>query len=69
MSNLFGVGRVRKSTKVELTMGVTIGGDAAKSVKNTHLLVVMHVMISQKIGLLNLTNRTRLKKETAIKYV
>ena len=42
-------------------MGVTIGGDAAKSGKNTHLLVVMRVSLSQKIGLLDLTNRTRLK--------
>ena len=32
-----------KSTKNGLAMGVTIGGDAAKSVKNTHLLVIMLV--------------------------
>ena len=43
-------------------MGLTIGGDAAKSGKNTHLLVVMRMMLSQNIGLLDLTNRTRFKK-------
>ena len=43
-------------------MGVTIGGDAAKIVKNTHLLVVMRVRLSQKISLIILTNRTRFKK-------
>ena len=37
-------------------MGVTIGVDAAKSGKNTHLAVMMCVRLSQKIGLLNLTN-------------
>ena len=42
-------------------MGVTIGYDAAKSVKNTHLLVIMRVRLLQKIGLLDLTNRTRLR--------
>ena len=46
-----------KSTKNELTMGVTIVGDAAKSGKNNHLLIVMRVRLSQKIGLLDLTNR------------
>ena len=51
-----------KSTKVGLTMGVTIGSDDSKSVKNTHLLVAMHVRISQKIGLLDPTNWNRLKK-------
>ena len=39
-------------------MGVTIGGDAAKSGKNTNLLVIMSVRLLQKIGLLDLTNRT-----------
>ena len=43
-------------------MQVTIGGDAAKSCKNTHLLVIMRMRISQKIVLLNLTNRTWFKK-------
>ena len=47
-----------KSTKIELAVGVTIGGDAEKSGKNTHLLVIMCLRPSQKIGLLNLTNRT-----------
>ena len=37
-------------------MGVTIGGDAAKIGMNTHLLVVMRVRLSQKIGLLDLEN-------------
>ena len=39
-------------------MGVAIGGDAAKSDKNTDLLVIMRVRLSQKIGPLDLTNRT-----------
>ena len=50
-----------KSTKIGLAMGVTIGGDDAKSGKNTHLLVVIHVRLLQKIGLTDLTNRTRFK--------
>ena len=62
MSNLFRVGRGHKSTKTGLAMGVTIGGDTTKSGKNTHLLVIMRMRISQKIGLLDLTNRTRFKK-------
>ena len=37
--------RGRKSTINGLEMGVTIGGDAAKSVKNNHLLVIMRVRI------------------------
>ena len=52
----------RKSTKIGVAMEVTIGGDAAKSGKNTHLLVIMRVRLSQKIGLLDLTNRTGSKK-------
>ena len=43
-------------------MGVNIWGDAAKSGKNTHLLVIMRVWLSQKIGLLDLTNQTQFKK-------
>ena len=43
-------------------MGAKIGYNAAKSGKNTHLLVIMRVMLLQKIGLLNLTNQTRFKK-------
>ena len=30
-------------------MGVTIGGDAAKSGKNTHLLVVMRVSLIRQV--------------------
>ena len=41
---------------------VTIGGDAEKSGKKTHFLVVMRVRLSQNIGLLDLTNRNRFKK-------
>ena len=52
----------RESTKNRLAMGVTIGGDAAKIGNNTHLLVVMHVRLLQKIGLLDLKNRTQFKK-------
>ena len=37
-------------------MGVKIGGDAAKNGKNTHLLMVMHMRLSQNIGFLNLDN-------------
>ena len=48
-------------------MGVTIGGDASKSGKNAHLLVVMCVRLSHKIGLLNLTNRTQFKKGNGYK--
>ena len=33
----------RKSAKIGLEMEVTIGGDAAKSGKNTHLLMIMCV--------------------------
>ena len=46
-------------------MRVTIWGDAAKSGKNTNLLVIMHVMILQKTGLLDLKNWTRFKKGNA----
>ena len=41
----------RKSAQIGLAMGVTIGCDAAKSVKNTHLLVIMRVRLLQKSGL------------------
>ena len=51
-----------KYTKIGLVMGVKIGGDADKSGNDTHLLVVMHVRLLQKIGPLDLTNRTRFKK-------
>ena len=46
----------QKYTKVGLSMGVTIGGGAAKSGNNTNLLLIMCVRLSQKIGLLDLTN-------------
>ena len=52
-----------KSTKFGLAMGVTIGGDAVKSGKNTDLVVIMRGRLSQKIGLLDLTNRIQFKKE------
>ena len=61
MSNLFGFGRGHESTKNGLAIGTTIGGDAEKSGKNTNLLVIMHVRISQKIGLIDLMNRIQLK--------
>ena len=48
-------------------MGVTIGGDAAKIGKNTHLLVVICVRILQKTYLLDLINRTRFKKGNGYK--
>ena len=51
----------RKSTKIGLSIGVTIGGDATKICKNTNLLVIMHVRLSQEIGLLELENRTQFK--------
>ena len=35
-----------KSANIGLAMGVTIGGDAAKSGKNTDLLVIMRVRLS-----------------------
>ena len=43
-------------------MGVTIGDDAEKIGENTHLLVIMRMRLSQKIDLLDLTNRTQFKK-------
>ena len=48
-------------------MGVTFGGDAAKIGNNTNLLVIMHTKLSQKIGLIDLTNRTRFKKANGYK--
>ena len=56
-----------KPTKIVLAMGVTIGGDAAKSVKRTNLLVVMRVRLSHNIGLLDLTNWNRFKKGNGYK--
>ena len=51
-----------ESTKIGLEMGVTIGGDYAKSSNNTNFLVIIRVRLLQKIGLHDLTNRTRFKK-------
>ena len=64
VSNLFGVGRWLQIYRYKngLAMGVTIGGDAEKSGNNTHLLVIMRVRLSQKISLLDMTNRIRFKK-------
>ena len=52
----------RKSAKNGLAMGVTIGGDAEKSGRNTNLLIMMHTRLSEKISLHNLTNQDQLKK-------
>ena len=62
MYNLFPVRRDQSYTRIGLETGVTIGGDATKSGKNTHLLVVMRMGLSQKIGLIELTNKTQFKK-------
>ena len=62
MPNIFGVGRGTQIYKNGLAMGVTIGGNAAKSGNNTHLLVVMRVRLSHIIGLIVLTNQTQFKK-------
>ena len=51
-----------KYEKNVLAMMVTNGGDDVKSVKNTHLLVIMRVRLSQKIGLCNLTNLTQFRE-------
>ena len=66
MSNLFGVGRGPQIYKIGISMGVTIGGDAEIFCKNAHLLVIMRMRLLQKIGLIDLTNRTRLKKRKRI---
>ena len=54
---------VHKYTNIGLAMGVKIGRDSAKSGNNTHLLVIICVRILQKIGLLDLMNLNRFKKE------
>ena len=51
-----------KSTKIGLEMEVTIEVDAEEIGNNTHLLVIIRMRLSQKIGLLDLTNRTRFKR-------
>ena len=43
-------------------MGLIIGGDAAKSGNNTHLLVVLHMRQWQKIGVPNLKMLTQFNK-------
>ena len=48
-------------------MGMKIEGNAVESEKNTHLIVIIRVRISQKIGLLDSTNRTRSKKVNGYK--
>ena len=50
-------------------MGATIGDDDEKSGRNNHLLVIMRMSISQKIGLLDLTNRTQFKKGNGYKIL
>ena len=45
--------RGHKSTKNGLAMGLTIGGDAEKIGRETPVLVIICVRISQKIGLLD----------------
>ena len=67
VSNIFGVVRGEIYTKIGLAMGVTIGFDADKSGKNTHMLVVMRGKPSQKIGLIDLKNQTRFKKGSRYK--
>ena len=48
-------------------MGVKIGGDDAKSGKNTNLLVIMYVRLSQKISLHNFPNQNWFKNENSWK--
>ena len=62
MSNRFGFGRDPQIYKNGLSVGIAIGGDAAKSENNAHLLVVKRVRLSHNIGLLDLTNWTQFKK-------
>ena len=61
------LGGGHKFTKIGLAMGTTIGGNAAKSGKKNHFLVVRCLRLLQKIVLLDLTNRTRLKKGNGYK--
>ena len=62
VSNRFGVGSRPKICKKSTRMGVKIGGDPSKNGKNTHLLVILCVTLSHKIGLNNLMNQTQIKK-------
>ena len=52
----------RKSENIGLSMGVTIGDDAGKIDKNTHLLMIMCVRQLHIIGLHNLKNWSQLKR-------
>ena len=52
----------RKYTQIGLVIGIKVGGDAAKIRNNNHLLVIIHVALSQKIGLCNLIDWTQFKK-------
>ena len=51
------LGGYHKSTKIGLSIELIIGGDAVIG-KNTHLLVLMRVRLSQKIGMIDLKNWT-----------
>ena len=51
-----------KFSKIGLAMGLKIEGGAAKSGKNTHLLVIICMRLSQKMGLLDFMNQTQFKK-------
>ena len=67
MYNLLSVGKGPQIYKIGLEMGGTIGGDDAKNAKNSHLLVIMCMRVLQKIGLLDLINRTQFKKGNGYK--
>ena len=47
----------RKSTKVRISMGVIIRDYADKGGNNTHLVVIMHLRLSQNISIPDLTNQ------------
>ena len=54
-----------KSAKHGLAIGVKIGGNGEKSGKKTHLLVIIHVRIPQKLVCTTLTDLIK-KKEKEI---
>ena len=62
MSNWVSVEGGPQVFKNGLAMGVAIGGGAAEFFRNTHLLVIIHVRLLQKISLHNVTNQTQFKK-------
>ena len=62
MYNIFYNVRGPQSTNIGIEMGVKIRDDAAKSGKDTHLLVVICMRLSKKIILLDLTKQTQFKK-------